>query len=101
VAGFTTRNRSAGHPSRSTKTRHALKLKPDHPIGAVHDPDRCFDLVGAALNRAWRMLIPFTMTRPSCLGSRSGETPRDNAYGAERAIDGFGRGILGESRRPP
>ena len=46
MAGFAMRSRFAGLPSRSTKTRHAPRLKPDHPIGAVHDPDRCFDLVG-------------------------------------------------------
>jgi hypothetical protein len=36
VAGFAIRNRFAGHPSRGAKTRHALRLKPDHPIGAGH-----------------------------------------------------------------
>ncbi len=34
MAGFATWNRYAGHPSRSAQTRHALRLKPDHPIGA-------------------------------------------------------------------
>ena len=36
MAGFVTRTRFAGHPSRSAKTRHALRLKPDHSIGAAH-----------------------------------------------------------------
>ena len=36
VAGFAIRSRFAGHPGRSAKTRHALRLKPDHPIGAGH-----------------------------------------------------------------
>lgn len=34
VSGFATRSRSAGHASRSAQTRHALRLKPDRPIGA-------------------------------------------------------------------
>ena len=34
VAGSAIRSRFAGHASRSAKTRHALRLKPDHPIGA-------------------------------------------------------------------
>ncbi|MFD2854251.1 hypothetical protein ACFSZS_04885 [Seohaeicola zhoushanensis] len=37
MAGFATRNRFAGHASRSTKTRYALRLKPDHSIGAGHE----------------------------------------------------------------
>ncbi len=36
VAGFAIRNRAAGHPGRSVKTRRALRLKPDHSIGAGH-----------------------------------------------------------------
>jgi L-alanine-DL-glutamate epimerase-like enolase superfamily enzyme len=43
VAGFAIRTRFAGHPSRSAKTRYALRLKPDHSIGAgqadVLNPD--------------------------------------------------------------
>ena len=34
VAGSAIRRSYAGHPSRSAKTRHALRLKPDHLIGA-------------------------------------------------------------------
>lgn len=34
MAGFAIRSRFAGHPSCSDKTRNALRLKPDHPIGA-------------------------------------------------------------------
>jgi hypothetical protein len=34
VAGFVIRTRFAGHPGRSAKARHALRLKPDHSIGA-------------------------------------------------------------------
>ncbi|NJL18725.1 MAG: hypothetical protein HC938_17825 [Nitrospira sp.] len=33
MAGFAIRSRFAGHPGRSAKTRYALRLKPDHPIG--------------------------------------------------------------------
>jgi hypothetical protein len=36
VASFAIRSRSAGHPGRSVKTHHALRLKPDHSIGAGH-----------------------------------------------------------------
>ena len=36
MAGFAIRSRFAGHPSCSAKTRNALRLKPDHPIGAGH-----------------------------------------------------------------
>lgn len=32
MAGFAARNGFAGHPRLSAKTRHALRLKPDHPI---------------------------------------------------------------------
>ena len=38
MAGFAIRSRFAGHPSCSAKTRNALRLKPDHPIGAGQDP---------------------------------------------------------------
>ena len=34
VAGFATRSRFAGHPGRSAQARHALRLNPDHPMGA-------------------------------------------------------------------
>ncbi len=34
VAGFATRTRYAGHPKRGAKTCHALRLKPDHSMGA-------------------------------------------------------------------
>jgi hypothetical protein len=34
MAGFAIRNRFAGHPDHSAKTGHAIRLKPDHPIGA-------------------------------------------------------------------
>ena len=34
MAGFAIRSRFAGHARRSAQTRHALRLKPDHPIGA-------------------------------------------------------------------
>jgi hypothetical protein len=34
MAGFAIRSRFAGYPGRSAKTRCALRLKPDHPIGA-------------------------------------------------------------------
>jgi hypothetical protein len=34
VAGFAIRSRFAGHARRSAQTRHALRLKPDHPMGA-------------------------------------------------------------------
>ena len=37
MAGFATRTRFAGHPNRSAKTRHALRLKPDHSIGAGNE----------------------------------------------------------------
>jgi hypothetical protein len=30
VAGYAIRSRSTGHASRSVKTNHALRLKPDH-----------------------------------------------------------------------
>ena len=36
MAGFALRSRFAGHPSHNAKTRNALRLKPDHPIGAGH-----------------------------------------------------------------
>lgn len=38
MAGFAIRSRFAGHPGRSAKTRHALRLNPDHSIGAGHLP---------------------------------------------------------------
>jgi len=38
VAGYAIRSRSAGHTGRSVKTHHALRLKPDHSIGADHRP---------------------------------------------------------------
>ncbi|MCR9087849.1 MAG: hypothetical protein NXH97_14015 [Rhodobacteraceae bacterium] len=31
----------AGHTNRSSQTRHVLRLKPDHSIGAGHDPNCC------------------------------------------------------------
>ncbi len=34
MARFAIRSRFAGHPGHSAKTRHALRLKPDHSIGA-------------------------------------------------------------------
>jgi hypothetical protein len=34
VAGFATRTRFSGNTDRSAQTGHALRLKPDHPIGA-------------------------------------------------------------------
>ena len=34
MAGFATWKRFAGHPGRSSQTRHALRLKQDHFIGA-------------------------------------------------------------------
>ncbi len=34
MAGFDIRSRFTGHPGRSTKTSYALRLKPDHSIGA-------------------------------------------------------------------
>lgn len=34
MAGFAIRRCYAGHACRSTQTRHALRFKPDHPIGA-------------------------------------------------------------------
>lgn len=37
VAGFATRTRFAGHPHRSAKARHALRLQTDHLIGAGHE----------------------------------------------------------------
>ncbi|SCY94017.1 hypothetical protein SAMN05660710_03589 [Paracoccus tibetensis] len=36
MAGFAIRRRFAGHPGRSTKSRHELRLKPDHSVGAGH-----------------------------------------------------------------
>ena len=41
VAGFATRSRFAGHASRSAQTRHALRLKPDHPMGAGQGDPPC------------------------------------------------------------
>lgn len=34
MGGFAIRGRFAGYPSCSVKTRNALRLTPDHPIGA-------------------------------------------------------------------
>ena len=34
MAGFAIRSRFAGHARRSARTRHALRLKPDHPMRA-------------------------------------------------------------------
>ena len=34
MAGFATRSRFAGHPNRSDQAHHALRLNPDHPMGA-------------------------------------------------------------------
>ena len=34
MAGFAIRSRFAGHARRSAKARHALRVKPDHPMGA-------------------------------------------------------------------
>ncbi len=36
MAGFAIRSRFAGHAIRGAKTRHASRLKPDHPMGAGH-----------------------------------------------------------------
>jgi len=52
VAGFAIRSRFAGHPSCSAKTRNALRLKPDHPMGAGHDElSRISELVAAAAGK--------------------------------------------------
>lgn len=37
-AGFAIRTCFAGHTDRSDQARHALRPKPDHPIGAGHLP---------------------------------------------------------------
>jgi hypothetical protein len=34
VAGSAIRTRCAGHTDRGPETRHALRMNPDHPIGA-------------------------------------------------------------------
>ena len=67
VAGFATRNRFAGHASPSTKTRYALRLKPDHSIGAGHRRAAGNRSLGDQQGREFSPSIPTTRSGDASL----------------------------------
>jgi putative transposase len=87
MAGFATRSRYAGHASRSAKTRHALRLQPDHPIGAGHRYAEPVFWRGAAELVPAERTHPTRLTRPvnfGVLGSNRAAFKRSQPAEARR-----------------
>jgi hypothetical protein len=78
MAGFAIRNRFAGHSSRGAKTRYALRLKPDHSIGAGQE-ERKYN--GHPSWQFWNVSLWSTFRQQVRPGTRHGFSFRETAKG--------------------
>ena len=88
MAGFATRTRFSGNTDRSAQTGHALRLKPDHPIGAGQYR-RLADKLAAQGDRAAPLMVMLNMIQRQALQSATEQHFIERAFETMNMLSSF------------